>query len=54
MWAQHYASGPGEKDKTMLSKAEKLRDMGVSLEQSIQALSCNRWDLDKAMESIFD
>jgi len=52
-WAQHYAKCPGEIDPEMMRKCSKLREMGVTMDEAISALSCNEWNLSKATENVF-
>ncbi|CAD5220247.1 unnamed protein product [Bursaphelenchus xylophilus] len=52
-WAQHFAEGPGEKEKELQLKVSKLCEMGVDRDTVISQLSYVDWDLDRAIANIF-
>ncbi|GMR41395.1 hypothetical protein PMAYCL1PPCAC_11590 [Pristionchus mayeri] len=53
-WTSQYAKGRRDKDDELVKKIQRLREMGVTEDQSISTLSCCGWDLDRAIAYIFE
>lgn len=51
-WTQHYAAGPGENDADLIKAINKVKEQAENKEHAIVALSCNDWDVTKALNSI--
>lgn len=50
LWAQIYASAPGDQDKNCLDKVKRLKEMGFYKDQGIQALSAHSWNIESAIQ----
>ncbi|GMR44504.1 hypothetical protein PMAYCL1PPCAC_14699 [Pristionchus mayeri] len=52
-WTQHFADGPGEKDSEMLARIENVAGKTCDQQnEAISVLSCNNWDVKKAVAYI--
>ncbi|GMT21013.1 hypothetical protein PFISCL1PPCAC_28907 [Pristionchus fissidentatus] len=48
-WTQHFAGGPGEKDKDMVARINNVTLEIHNETEAISVLSCNNWDVVKAI-----
>ncbi|KAF8357035.1 hypothetical protein PRIPAC_92030 [Pristionchus pacificus] len=52
-WTQHFAGGPGEKDLEMAARVKSVSAETQNSEiEAISVLSCNSWDVKKAINYI--
>jgi len=50
LWAQIYASAPGDKDQDCQDKVQRLKEMGFYKDQAISALSAHSWNIESAIQ----